>query len=379
MRCLHPAPDPALVQESVREGIDWVNFANLCRLHAVRPLINRTIQSFPDPERRTFPDKLSSVLSQFTTRNALRNTILSLELIRLLRLLEGRGIRAATFKGPILAHHIYRDIGLREFLDVDIVVPEHDFPAAQKILVAEGYVAPQDSEQQSGYFGELGQMSFRRPRDGICVDLHWKLTSFGATAPFSEEEMWHQAQILPLLDSHVLTFASEHLALFLTFHGSKERWGCLKWVCDFAEFVQRNTEFDWIRLLQSAEQRRCSRDLLVAAQLVRTLGLASPAALLAKARKSPSAQNAVARTLNSLFRPVPEDDLSLYIQAFRSRERTADKLAVTVKLLTTITVSDLATVRLPPRLNWLYYVIRPFRLAFKTTHSLLRRAARRHS
>ena len=352
----HPAPGPLPV------GINWPGFLDLCRAHAVRPLVYRYLTSVESQ----LPPQVLDDLGRFTAANARRNAILALELTRLLHALEKRGIQAATFKGPVLAEHVYGSLALREFLDIDLIVCPRDFPGASELLRAEGYQSGANSSPgPEDYVAANGQLAFYRPGTGFGVDLHSKLAPFGLAFPFSDDELWANLQTLSVSGSGVKTLSWEHLALFLAFHGSKERWRSLKWVCDFAFLAARRTELDWKQLLRRAARNHCSRDLLVAAQLTQALGLDAPPALLAAAGADPAARSQARRTLQSLANPQPESDLSVFIYSLRGQERLRDKLRLAARLIATLTESDFRAVRLPARLHWLYYPIRPVRILAK--------------
>src|SRR5262245_9947230 len=54
--------------------------------------------------------------------NAQHNLVLTGELLQLLQLFEGEGIRALSFKGPTLTAFAYGNLALRVFNDLDLLV-----------------------------------------------------------------------------------------------------------------------------------------------------------------------------------------------------------------------------------------------------------------
>ncbi len=77
--------------------------------------------------------------------------------------------------------------------------------------------------------------------------------------------------------------------------------------------------------------------------------------------------------MQSLVSPRSETDLSVFLYSMAATERLREKAAVSLSLFTTLTVSDFEALRLPRRLRWLYYAIRPFRLALKAAGLLIQR------
>ena len=63
------------------------------------------------------------------------------ELLRLLDLFEQNQIPAVPYKGPALGVAIYGKLSLRQFADLDILIPEKDVWKATDLLINRGYRA----------------------------------------------------------------------------------------------------------------------------------------------------------------------------------------------------------------------------------------------
>ena len=352
------------------QDLDWVEFIDICSTNSIRPFVHRALglagwKGVPTPVRDSLQD--------FVTKNTRHNVFLSLELTRIMASLKDAGVPSATFKGPTLAEAAYGSVGLREFSDLDVIVRKPDLPATVRLLAAEGYRTEDFELQSRNYHEKIGQAVFRRDGTGFAIDLHWKMAPFGMPFPFSDEELWDLLQPLPLAGSSVPGLASEHLAQFLAFHGAKERWRSLKWINDFAVFCRAWHSIDWEKLLRRSALNHCSRDLLLAAGVCDALGLTAPPVLIAAGQNDRSIAPIVSLTIGRLVSPRPETDLSIFLYSMAATERRREKIAISVSLFTTLTASDFDTVRLPRRLYWLYYAIRPFRLAGKALGLLFQR------
>jgi putative nucleotidyltransferase-like protein len=364
-----PAPEDQ-IRRAVAQDLDWDEFADICSKHAVRPFVHRALafagwNGVPPPVRESLQD--------FVTKNNRRNVFLSLELARIMSRLKVAGIPSATFKGPALAEAVYGGVGLREFVDLDIVVHEPDLPRICLLLAADGYQTEDFESESRSYRERIGQAVFRSSVGGFAIDLHWKMAPFGMPFPFSDEELWEGLQPHPLAGSLVPGLSPEHLALFLAFHGAKERWRSLKWINDFAVFCRAWPSLDWEKLQRRSALNHCSRELLIAAGVCHALGLTAPPVLVAAGQDDRSVRIIVRQTIQSLVAPRSETDLSVFLYSMATTERLREKAAVSLSLLTTLTVSDFDTIRLPRRLRWLYYLIRPFRLAGKAMGLLVQR------
>jgi hypothetical protein len=346
---------------------------NACLSHSVRATVGDT---FAFCDWHAVPAHVRAELSEFQSRNGFRNAVLSLELVRIVTLCRKRKIPVAAFKGPLLAEQAYGKLALREFVDLDVVVHSEDVPAASRLLLDCGYL-PAGSGIDREYVAQSGQLTYLHSISRAGIDLHWRFAPFSLPCPFAEEEIWGELQQVPLAGASVPTFSWDHLALFLAFHGSKERWRKLKWICDFSALYVARPELDWEALRLRAARRHCSRSLLVAACLCDALGLPAPPGLIESGHRDPAVGRLVSRVLGRLDNPREETELSIFLDEIAATERRRDKARHFVTLLTTLTISDFEAVRLPARLRGLYYLIRPFRLAAKVAGFLYRsRAAR---
>ena len=114
---------------------------------------------------------------------------------------------------------------------------------------------------------------------GISVDLHWRLSSKGVAFPLQLAEIWSKLEKVTIAGRTVLTLAHDDLALFLAAHGTKEGWRSLIWVCDFAEFLRKYQDIDWVAVLDRAQRSHSSRPLLLAIFLASDLlGAKAPSA-----------------------------------------------------------------------------------------------------
>src|SRR5205823_3259895 len=115
---------------------DWSRVQWLAQRHAVTPLVHQALARLPAGSVR------GDVVETFRAtveQNGIRNLEQSAELIRLLERLEGAGIEAVPYKGPVLASEVYGDVALREFVDLDILVHPRDVARAVRLLEDDCY------------------------------------------------------------------------------------------------------------------------------------------------------------------------------------------------------------------------------------------------
>jgi hypothetical protein len=375
--CARSRPDAEQVKDLVGKGIDWQLLLKLATQHCVRPML---LQSLKSVCWNAVPQSIQQELTLFIKANAQKNLFFTGELLRLLRLFEQNAIPIAAIKGPVLAYSLYDDISLREFSDLDVIVQEKNLPKAEDILTACGYEADfADRDYRSAFLRYQGQYAFRNSQSGISVDVHWRLSSKGAAFPLQLAEIWPRLEKVTIAGRPVLTLAHDDLALFLAGHGTKERWRSLVWVCDFAEFLRKYQDIDWVEISDRAQRSHSSHPLLLAIFLASDLlGAAAPLLLINEARSNPSVRELAKQAKLRMLQPEAETEVGKFLGGLRTHDRLRHKLSSIVTLLTTRTVGDSEALHLPKFLWGAYFFTRPFRLTAKAVKMIVRRNTSGH-
>jgi hypothetical protein len=204
------------------------------------------------------------------------------------------------------------------------------------------------------------------------VDLHSSLAPIGRVHPLKTDQIWDELQTATLAGQTIETFSWPHTALHMVYHGDKERWHFLKWVCDFTRIMQRQ-DVDWAKVTALARRGRISNHLVFAVWLSGELLGASPKPGLPIPGADPAFVRAGEQVRRSMMQMRLPPDWDVFAYSFRSMESRRDKARLIASLATTLTPADYAFIRFPRRLRWLYYVVRPFRLMAKTTQFIWRR------
>jgi hypothetical protein len=318
------------------------------------------------------PQKIQLQLTLFNKANAQKNLIFTGELLRLLDLFRQNAIPIAAFKGPVLALSVYGDVSLREFCDLDVIVHEADLSKAEDILTARGYQAYfPDRDYRSAFVSYQGQYAFRHSKPEISVDLHWRLSNKGLPFPPQLAEIWPRLDQVTIANRTVPTLAHVDLALFLAAHGTKEGWRSLLWVCDFAEFLRKYQDIDWLAVFDRAQRSHISRPLLLAIALASTLLHApAPPELVDQALTNPIIRALAEEARLRMLRTGREGEMREFLNGLKTQP-LRHRLLPVATLLTTRTVSDYQAMPLPKSLWGIYYLTRPFRLALKGVSMML--------
>ena len=125
--------------------------------------------------------------------NTRRNLVANGRIVPHLAALEAAGVRAVPYKGPVLAAQAYGDIALRQFADLDIVVPQREIARPFRALASLGYRSDLDpSQARDSRFiarGDVGQISFAAGGIVRPVELHTEKTLRYFPVPLNWKEL----------------------------------------------------------------------------------------------------------------------------------------------------------------------------------------------
>jgi hypothetical protein len=367
----------ARVRTLVEAGVDWTGVVERASAHGVLPLLSLHVAALG---RDGVPAEVRDDLRERFERQACHNLGLAAELARVMRALEGAGIPAAAFKGPTLALTAYGSLALRQFVDLDILVSRRQLAPASRVLATSGYVSSGrlTAAQHAVFLRFAGTLTLVRASGTVPVDLHGEVQTRLLAVSFDTAGLLARARPLPLAGGAVTTLSPEDLLLVLCVHGSKHRWERLAWICDVAEVVNRHPDLDWPRILEDAGRLRIRRlldlGLFLAGDM---LGAAVPAPLVRHATADRAVRALAAdvrRRLDGPFRPPGRiEEMSFWVGA---RERLRDRGRYLLHSVTTPTSHEVGVVTLPVSLSFLYYLLRPLRLATRHARILVGRASR---
>jgi hypothetical protein len=365
-------PDGARrVRALLGRGLDWDYVYTLAGRHKLIPLLYwhlRAVCPWAVPE-----DALSR-LRDTHRKSAAYSLLLNAELCRLLNLFAANGIRVIPFKGPALAAAVYGNVALRQFSrDIDLTVHSRDVPRATELLLADGYTCAHGPGRAREVAAEPNcELLFTKSGAGLPlhfqVDLHWTFLPSYVSPTFAFERFWERAAPFEQNGATVMTLPPEELLLILCAHGGKEMWQWLVRVCDVAELVKARRDMDWDRAVREAAASRTRRMLLLGLSLARDLlGAALPAEVSRMIERDAAVAWLAARVRGRLFEPahLPPRLSEICAYHLKLREKYRDSLYQLLCSWIKPAQADWAAVRLPGRLSFVYYLVRPLRLAKK--------------
>lgn len=356
------------LRQVVQNEIDWDYFYRLARRHSLVPIVYRQLDALMKDQ---VPAEVLQRFKKDYQENAARNLIFVDELTTLLDRFANQGVDAIVFKGPALAMLAYGDLNLRRFVDLDLIVRRADVARAIEVLTQSGYVSSRDltGAQQSLLLRTQHNLQFTYGR--VIVELHWQVSSELFASTVTAEEFWESLSTVELNGRRLKTLSIEDLLFALCVHGSRHLWQRLAWICDIDRLITSNQTVNWSKLYERAARANAERMFLLGPALAaRLLGTNLPEVLATAITRTKRIEPLCEQIRARLFDGPEQSSVPLWTvirfnllirSGWRSRIRYG-------RFLFAPTDSDLDTMRLRPRLHFIYYFVRPLRLL----HSALR-------
>lgn len=301
--CLSHRPISAR-KESARSylesGIDWATVRREARRHRVLPFFFRVLDRLLGTQ---LPNSIRDQIEEHRRGVRIQNTFLAQELGRVAQQFEDAALPLLTMKGPVLAKTAYNDLAARQSVDMDVVVPSHEFSEADHTLHDLGYEYAAKRKRITGWRKTFslyldGQWQFARAGGTFSFDVHTRVMPPGYPFPSTFQPFWERARKVPLSeDVRVWGFAPEDMILILSYHGIKNQWRALKYIVDLAELIRATPEIDWPALVERAQKMKSTRVL--------RLGLALSQEVL---------ETSLPEDVQKWIRSNPMDDTSLMIK-----------------------------------------------------------------
>lgn len=251
------------------KAIDWDDVIRIAARNAVLPLMAKTLLA-------DFDERLSTKVKQIlveTRREILhRNVFMTNRLLSILKLLEANDIPVLPFKGPLLSIQAYGDLGLRYYVDLDILVPFKNLRGAFALLEAESYLPLEGRNFPGNLALWLGKKKdiYLRSRDGLTnVELHWKLSGSHFDIQFDRDELWSRLDSVEIAGQQTRTLGFEDLLIYLCLHGSRHGWEKFGWICDVHELITTKADIDWTGIAARAKRVGCEKTMQLGLFLVR--------------------------------------------------------------------------------------------------------------
>jgi len=243
----------------------------LAKRHGLRPLLINRLRQL-DPAANDLREETIGI-----TAHNLRATA---ALIEIAAGFANANIRVMGYKGPALAALLHRNVALREFLDLDLLVSRTDVPAAVTILEGLGYARDLrlTEAQQRDYLSNASTFTFEHRSTRLPIELHWQLSNRYTGVRFHFDDLWARKVQVDLGSGNTIpTFSPMDQLLVLALHGTRHFWESLCWLVDIAYLLDRHP-LDFDRVFRESARLHLTGMVILALQLAHScLGLNVPA------------------------------------------------------------------------------------------------------
>jgi hypothetical protein len=363
-RMEHDSATIERIRAKAASTIDWYRLIGLAHEHRVLPLVCRTLDGVASD---VVPGPALTRLRTLYRSNATRNLSLTAELLRVLDVVAAKNIPCIPYKGPVLASTAYGDVSLRQFADLDVIVPAADIRRALEALITIGYQPQTPDDLHKLTSPTVKDVVLRR--EGTELELHWGITTdVNHPIQVPSDLVWNTAGKAMFRGRPICTFSPETEVLVHCIHGVSHGWQRMGWLCDVAGIVRSQPRIDWLHLNAMAAESGARRLVYHSLALARTLlDLPLPQSVIRELESDPSLPPLTARVTQWLAdqncSELPVGELQRYY--IDVREKTRDKLWVLsrqAKRYLAPTERDAGAFQ-DGRPGWIVYVRRPFRLA----------------
>jgi hypothetical protein len=244
---------------------NWQGLVDKAIEQQVGALLYFQLQSLPDLR---VPLIIQESLKDIYRKNTFFNLALMGELKSILSLFNSHKIPVIVLKGAYLAKEVYSKIGLREMVDIDLLVPDDKVEQAAKLLEIldyqsiRNYDVSLDVEKLSGHQLPPFRKSFALP----VIEIHWTICDPNETYQFDLTELWQRAKNTDFFGETALALAPEDLILHLCHHASyhhKFNIG-VRPLCDLARIIEHfQDQLDWQALQTTAERWQWQKGLYI--------------------------------------------------------------------------------------------------------------------
>ena len=303
-----------------------------------------------------------------------QNMLMTTELIKLSNLLDDNGIQFMAIKGPTLSQLAYGDVISRQYVDLDILVEEKNLYLATKILVKQNYSTSHsiDLLKNKNYCILDNDFSIYSPNKSTHIELHWRLFRKKISSNIGFNDYYNSKLNVLLNQNSISTLSLENLLVYLCIHGAKHSWERIEWLNDINFLIENNyNKINWNIVINISERMKSKIALLLGLNIINDLyNTTLPPEILEEINT-----DSIVELRNVIFyflENSPENKENYFsqfkIMLFQIKlfEDNQQKISYILNSYFSITRNDYFFLPLPSYLNLLYYLIKPFRLIYKS-------------
>ncbi len=245
------------IKELFIQPIDWNKVIERAILHGVGPLIYYNLNKI-NLNGKIIPQEIILKLKTYYYETLVRNMQFWKELQQILNALEQSKIKAIPIKGIILAETLYRNIGLRPMIDIDLLIQESDLSIFEKVIIELGYKKELEGYTENHWREYYHHFVFKRENAAhfpLQLEIHWDL-SVPRPNKILFLKLWQRTKQETIDGVKISLLSPEDTLLCLALHLRRHtRSLILRHICDIYELLkQHESNFDWNYVIAEVDE-----------------------------------------------------------------------------------------------------------------------------
>lgn len=208
------------------------------------------------------PAYITNRLQQSYYLTLSRNMLMYNVFSQVIAVFAQHNIQVIALKGIYLSEAMYKDIALRQFSDIDLLVKEEDGEKCLNLLRQMGYSA-YDSQERDIVVKTKAESIHYTPmlKDGVSIELHTRLNRRKESFNLDISALWQNACQVTINKSAVYSLDNHDLLIHLCTHADKHfREGKIQFTCfnDITNFIENyQNSTSWNELVVRSQQYGC--------------------------------------------------------------------------------------------------------------------------
>ena len=264
-----------LIRRLCGQVADWGMFIRQAEFRLIVPLVYRHLSALDD---QAVPEEAMAELKARTRSAMIRNLAMTGIHHRLVRdILRPLEVPYLFFKGPSLAYRYYREPGLRQFRDIDLLIPRRHMVRVGKQAREAGFRPHEDpawgTDDGLRFLQRYsGMMNWISPED-VLVEMPSSLDGDWDRLP--TDELIEQAETVEVAGLTVPVPKTADFICYLFKHHSRHHWARLHWIADLNAILD-HPETDLPEILDRARTRGFERTVKAACAIHQAVAQAEP-------------------------------------------------------------------------------------------------------
>jgi len=340
--------------DRLEAGVRYDVLLERARTHGLIPLLYHRLSGL---DFRGIPQPVRKELTDTFAINAIRNVLLTQELVRVLAQLSAAAVPVILLKGVALSESLYADPALRTCADLDILIQPKDVAESLRLLRSSGYEAPFSEPSFVRLLARYGKDCLLMREDTRSVyplQLHCGLICGGPAERNVLAEIWSDAVPRPFHGAPAYAMSPEWEFLYFAVHAARHGLFPFKWLVDLDGLAVRGT-LDWKKVHERATRlgwESAVRSCFAACEAL--LETTVPEPFAGTAPPAPASIHASG--------PRPLDLPRATFFPLQLLPTLSQKVQFLASRLFAPNVADREFFHLPSPLFFLYYFLRPWRL-----------------